>query len=405
MYVILFAVFIDLVGFGLIIPILPFITLDYGGGAFAGTGLMSIYALMAFLSGPFWGWLSDRIGRRPALTLTFLGGTISYFMLAHADSLAMLFLARGLSGAMAGNVGIVMAAMADLTDNENRGRAMGLIGGAFGLGFAVGPGLGGILAGVEGPSKIYYPGLLAATLAFSAMLLTWFQMRETYTDRGDGDKAAKEPVSAIFTGPARLMLFGMFAVTAIGQSISYSILPFWANAALGWDVVQVGLLMMTVGVLVFFIQTFLVGPLFRTVGEVAVVRYGALFHILGCVILVTVTPTPLVAYIAVPLVMTGLTVGFPALNSVLSQRAGRHQQGTALGFSNGLSALGRVVGPLYGGYVFLETQPEEPYLAVAAVGIITFLWTFVDGPIRRATGRAEATDTASDTEQREEKSD
>lgn len=141
MPVIIFAVFIDLLGFGIIIPILPFLTLKYGGDAFIGAALMSIYSLATFAAGPIWGRLSDRIGRRPALAATFFGSTIAYIMLAMSDSLVMLFVARAMSGMMAGNVGIAMAAMADLTDEKNRGRAMGLIGASFGLGFAFGPSL------------------------------------------------------------------------------------------------------------------------------------------------------------------------------------------------------------------------------------------------------------------------
>lgn len=378
MPVIIFAVFIDLLGFGIIIPILPFLTLKYGGDAFMGAALMSIYSLATFAAGPIWGRLSDRIGRRPALAATFLGSTIAYIALAMSDSLLMLFVARAMSGMMAGNVGIAMAAMADLTDEKNRGRAMGLIGASFGLGFAFGPFIGGLLGGVGGEANVFVPGLAAAGFSFTAMLLTARFMPETSKAKTEENpETPSEPLphwTRVLRAPGALALYAMFFVTAIGQSICFALTPFWANATLGWNQTQVGFLLAGVGLCVAAIQSLGVGPLFRLFGEVRSLILGALIHLAGIVILFLGPAHMVTAVIAFPMIMSGLTISFPALNSLISQRSDKRIQGTALGLSSGVSALGRVFGPLSGGFFFEGFSAYTPYLAVAVTGSIVLVW-------------------------------
>jgi len=383
MPVIIFAVFIDLLGFGIIIPILPFLTLKYGGDAFIGAALMSIYSLATFAAGPIWGRLSDRIGRRPALAATFFGSTIAYVVLAMSDSLLMLFVARAMSGMMAGNVGIAMAAMADLTDEKNRGRAMGLIGAAFGLGFAFGPFIGGLLGGVGGEANVFVPGLAAAVFSLCATVLTARFMPETSKKETDAHEhtAPLPHWTKVLRAPGALALYAMFFITAIGQSICFALTPFWANATLGWNQTQVGFLLAGVGLCVAAIQSLGVGPLFRIFGEVRSLILGAATHLLGIVILFAGPAHMVTAVIAFPMIMSGLTISFPALNSLISQRSDKRIQGTALGLSSGVSALGRVVGPLSGGFFFAGFSPYTPYLAVAITGSIVLIWAA--GEVRR----------------------
>lgn len=379
MPIILFAIFIDLLGFGIIVPILPFLTLKYGGDAMMGTALVSIYSLMTFLAGPLWGRLSDRIGRRPALAATFLGSTLAYIALAFSSNLVMLFIARAMSGMMAGNVGIAMAAMSDLTDENNRGRAMGLIGATFGLGFAFGPFIGGLLGSVGGEPNIFLPGLAAAAFSFTAMFLTARYMPETSQHKLHGDDEGQERTplphwTVVIRSPSQLTLFAMFFVTAIGQSICFAITPFWAQAMLGWDQVKVGFLLAGVGLCVAAIQSLAIGPLFKRFGELKSLMLGASAHLIGCAILIFGPGTVTTALIAFPLVMSGLTVSFPALNSIVSRRADKRLQGTALGLSSGMSALGRVFGPLAGGMVFAGYSANSPFFVVAATGAVAFIW-------------------------------
>lgn len=402
MPVILLAIFIDLVGFGMIVPLLPFLTLEYGGDTFTGTALISVYALAAFALGPIWGRISDRVGRKPTLAITFLGAALAYLMLAFSTSLWMVFVARAISGAMTGNIGIVMAVMADLTDEDNRGKAMGRIGGAFGLGFAFGPGLGGYLSSLGGESIVFLPGMAACGLSLLAMVLTAIYVPETNPaslekkDDGysDGEPGSTENASApssnwkdIILTPERLPLFIMFVVTAIAQSISFSISPFWMEAVLSWSELEVGFVLMGVGVLVFVFQVWLVGPLFRTVGEIRSLQFCAIFHITGCLVILFGPPSTLTVAIGFPLVLGALSVSYPALNSLLSRRTDRRIQGATLGLSNGVSSLGRIAGPLAAGVLFSTSSPGMPYVAVIAIGVVIFGWAWFEHmrrPFRKA---------------------
>lgn len=418
---ILFAVFIDLVGFGLIVPILPFLVLGEGGSTITGTLLVSIFSLMAFLSGPLWGRLSDRIGRRPALAIIFFGAMLSYLLLAFSTSLTMVFIARACSGTFAGNIGIVTAAIADMTTSQNRGKAMGYFGAVFGLGFAVGPGIGGVLGGLHGSSPIFYPGLMAAALSLTAMILTLIFVRETNPNAdtsakktraqaGTSRSVAVTPASsAVNAHPAASTpqtslegakaatstdapiiqrrgwrsliaqsggagLFLMFIVTSVSQSITFSIMPFWADAALQWNENQVGILMMSAGLGVACIQIFAVGPLFRIFGEVKSLILGLATQCLGLVFLFGLPASPLAAFLSFPFLMCGLTISFPGLNSIVSFKTDAKHQGAALGLANGLASLGRVMGPITAGFFFSAANPNGPFVIVMLLGAILLVW-------------------------------
>ncbi len=378
---ILFAIFIDLVGFGIIVPILPFLIDKYNGDTFTGTALISIYSLFALIGGPVWGRISDKFGRRPALAATFIGATLSYVTLAHADSLLWLFIARAMSGAMAGNVGIVMAAMADMTTPKNRGKAMGYVGAAFGFGFAFGPAIGGILGGNDGQVSIYLPALVAAALSTIAMILTIIFVPETNptsTQAHNTNSDSQTAWSAIFNASTGYIIFGIFILAAISQSITFSITPFWAKQVLLWDHKQVGFLLMGTGLTVAVIQAFAIGPLFQKLGEVTSLAIGAAINILGCLIIVLLPASVITALIGLPLVMSGLTISFPALNSILSLKVDDQLQGTALGFSNGLSAGGRVFGPLFAGTLFTTYSADTPFIFVAGMGVLLMIWTYYE---------------------------
>ncbi len=395
MPVILLAIFIDLVGFGMIVPLLPFLTLTYGADTFTGTALISVYALAAFAIGPVWGRISDRVGRKPTLAITFLGAALAYLMLALSNSLLMVFVARAISGAMTGNIGVVMAVMADLTDEDNRGKAMGRIGGAFGLGFAFGPGIGGYLSGLGGDNIIFLPGMVACGLSLLAMILTAIYVPETNPASLDEELAAPAPKDDtpsnswrdIILAPTRVSLFVMFVVTAVAQSISFSIAPFWMEGVLSWGPVDVGLILMGVGVLVFFFQVWLIGPLFKAIGEIRSLQFCAVFHVIGCLVLIFGPPEPITAAISFPLVLGALSVSYPALNSLLSRRTDRRIQGAALGLSNGVSSLGRIAGPLAAGLLFSAQSPGAPFMIVSVIGVAIFAWAWsehIKRPYRKA---------------------
>src|SRR5205085_6464960 len=171
MPILLLIVFIDLVGFGLVIPLLPFYAERFGASPLQMTLLFAVYSLMSMLAAPLWGRLSDRIGRRPVLMASMAAAALAYLWLGFATQLWMVFAARAFAGACAGNIAAAQAYIADVTPPEKRARGMGMIGAAFGLGFIVGPVLGGLLAGDDlATADLATPGLIAAGLSFIAFL-------------------------------------------------------------------------------------------------------------------------------------------------------------------------------------------------------------------------------------------
>lgn len=379
--IILFAIFVDIVGFGIIVPILPFLTMSYGGGAITGSALMAIYALMTFLGGPLWGRLSDKIGRRPTLIATFFGSVVAYTLLAFADSLEMLFLARGFAGLMAGNVGIAMAATADLTTPQERGKALGLVGAAFGFGFAMGPAIGGLLSGDAHTPSIMLPALVAAGASFIALSLTYLWFPETKPKEDALPDRVKIPArkayKMIILPYANLFVLMIVVVSSMAQSSSFSISPWWAQAVLGWSQVEVGFLLMAAGIIIAVIQSSAVGPMFRKFGEAKTLAIGNIIQMIGCIMLM-LTPGSYQAFIALPLVYAGLTFTFPALNALISKRTPSNLQGTALGLSQGLSSLGRVIGPLMAGGLFEYYTPVTPFMMIGAFGVIIIGWAMWD---------------------------
>lgn len=379
--IILFAIFVDIVGFGIIIPLLPFLTIAYGGDAIVGAWLMGIYSLMTFLGGPLWGRLSDKIGRRPTLIATFFGSTCAYILLAFSDSLEMLFFARAFAGLMAGNVGIAMAATADLTTPQERGKALGLVGAAFGFGFSIGPAIGALLSGEAGAPSILMPGLISAGASLCAMMLTFLWFPET---KAKEDKTlvkekipAKAAYKAIILPYANLFVLMIVLVASMAQSSSFFISPWWAQSVLGWHQYEVGFLLMAAGIIIAVIQSTMVAPMFRRFGEARTLAIGNVIQMIGCIMLMLPAGT-YQAYIALPLIYAGLTFTFPALNALISKRTPSNLQGTALGFSQGISSLGRLIGPLTASSLFEYYTPVTPFMMIGAFGIIIIGWAIWD---------------------------
>src|ERR1700691_530374 len=191
MGVLFFIVFIDLVGFGEVMRLLPYYALDFHASPLAVTSMMSCYSLGQFFSSPLLGRLSDRIGRKPVILASLVCSIASYVWLGFASALWMLFAARLLAGAGAGNIAAAQAYVTDVTPPEGRAKGMGLIGAALGLGFTVGPALGGLAAGGDaGGAHLAYPAFLAALLSAAAFALTWFRLEESLTRAARPDLVA-----------------------------------------------------------------------------------------------------------------------------------------------------------------------------------------------------------------------
>ncbi|MFQ5533629.1 MAG: MFS transporter [Sphingomonadales bacterium] len=371
MPILFLTVLLDFVGFGIIIPMLPFFGLQFGATATEVTMLFAVYSAVQFFSGPFWGRLSDRIGRRPVLLLTLLGASLAYAAFGLATSLPMLFLARGLSGLMAGNMGVAHAIVADLTTPEGRAKGMGILGAATSLGFVFGPILGSLLLGPD-PAAIdhSFPAFTAAALSAGAFVLGLFMLKESLPRKA----RAKRPTG----GPSRFKVKRLVAkhrviavlvlqlmVLSYVVSQMTAIFPLWSQSRFGWGPKDISYLFALIGLFVAVIQGGMVGILTKNLGEARVLLIGASIEIAGLIAIV-VADTPVAAALGCILTFAGSTMCSPVLTSLISRKTAPEHQGGMLGTANAAASLGRIVGPPFGGVAYEFLGHGSPF-AVAAL--------------------------------------
>src|SRR5689334_13595048 len=254
MLVLFLIAFVDLVGFGIVIPLLPFYGERFGASPEVITLLMATFSLCQFIGAPLWGRLSDRLGRRPVLVVSLAFSVLSYLMLGFAHALWMLFAARALAGLTAGNIAAAQAYIADVTTPDNRAKGMGLIGAAFGLGFIAGPAIGGLMAGASADrANLLAPALLAAGLSGTALLGTLLLLKESLTPemrvrlstvrRMGRVEAARRFLARVTLG--RLILLGFLMVASFAAM--ESTFALWAQHVFGYGPSHTGMLFAYVG--------------------------------------------------------------------------------------------------------------------------------------------------------------
>jgi DHA1 family tetracycline resistance protein-like MFS transporter len=375
MAVLFFIVFIDLLGFGIIIPQLPFYGVHFGASPAAVTLLMSCYSLAQFIMSPVLGRLSDRIGRRPVLMVSMACSCLAYLWLGFASALWMLFAARLIAGAGAGNIAAAQAYVTDITGPEGRAKAMGMIGAAFGLGFTIGPWLGGVVAGADPtPADLQRPAFLAAGLSAIAFLLVIAILRESRPQAGVPARANRWELArtAMRRPMLRLLILLFFAITAAfaGMETTFAL---WTKDAFGWGPEQVGWLFFYVGCVLIVVQGGLIGPLSRRLGEARLVIIGSASIALGLGMVTLSVDLPLLLFASACLAL-GMGLLNPSISSLISRQAGADERGGILGVSQSGASLARVVGPAIAGPLFELLGRNAPYYAGALVmlGVLGF---------------------------------
>jgi DHA1 family tetracycline resistance protein-like MFS transporter len=366
-------VLIDLIGFGVIIPLLPFYAEYFRATPDVVTLVMATYSLAQLFSAPLWGSLSDRIGRRPVLLFSLGGATLSYVGLGFADELWILFAARAFGGAMAGNIAAAFAYVADVTTPENRAKGMGLVGAAFGLGFIAGPAIGGVLAGPDAANADFQsPAFAAAGLSFAAFAMAIFLLKESLAPElrrrtASGPRTRYWPfMIETLRRPHLGLLIGVSFLATLVFAGMEATFAMWSERQFGWGPEQNGYLFAFVGILIAAVQGGLIGPLVRRFGEERLILQGTVALALGLVIIpLSESLAPLVA--AMVIAAYGFSVTTPSLNSLISLRVGATEQGGVLGVARAATTLSRVVGPVCAGVLFAVFGKEWPFFAGAAV--------------------------------------
>jgi DHA1 family tetracycline resistance protein-like MFS transporter len=365
MPVLFLIVLIDLIGFGLVIPLLPFYAERFSATPQQVTILMATFSAMQMLAAPIWGRLSDRAGRRVVLMTSMSAAALAYLWFAFADALWMLFAARALAGICAGNIAAAQAYIADVTLPEKRARGMGMIGAAFGLGFIIGPALGGVLAGHDlATADLRAPGLLACGLSLVALLGVLLVLKESLP-AGLPPRPRKSRLAALRDALARkslarlLVVFFLAILAFGGMEATFAL---WAMAQFGWGPAQIGYIFTYIGVLSAVMQGGLIGRLTARFGEEKLLVAGLALIALGLLALPAAHDLP-VLVVAVSALALGMGAMQPSLNSLISRRAGAEEQGEVLGVAQSVASLSRVLGPLFAGALFAGLGRDSPFLA------------------------------------------
>lgn len=373
-------VLLDLIGFGIVIPILPFLSPQLGANKLDIALIIVTYAACSGVSGPFWGRLSDRLGRKPVIMVCLAGAALSYAMLALASQLWMIFAARAFAGIMAGNLGVAMAMTSDITTPEQRARGMGLIGTAFGLGLVLGPMLGGLLAGEDG-SSFTLPCLVAGGMSLLAIVAAALWLPESVSaerraaHRRQQRAGKQQSVLAMLRASGNRMLVFQFLVHAAAISSVTYLVPLWLGDLLGWRAREVGIVFGVQGAIMVLLQGGLLGLLVRWLGEWRLLR-GCIVIFLAGLLLALFARSMSWMLAAAYLAMSGATLCMPLLNSITSQRTPPAWRGRMLGTTSSAASWGRVAGPLLAGGNLAAFGYSGAWLGCMAIVLCYLGWAF-----------------------------
>ena len=377
-------VLISLLGFGVTVVPFPLVAEQMGASdfwkTFGGAGVFSLFQLLAT---PAWGRFSDAFGRKPILVGSLAGTVVAYVWQAYANDLMSLLVARAFAGIMSGNLAAAFAYATDVTDTKNRAKGLGIVGSAFGIGFALGPPLGGFL-GVDaaGVPSLHTVSLVAAALATIALVGSVLFLKESLAPElrrpmgGQGGLTADagavsgvSPLKAFVSNPALSGLLLASLVVAVGGGALQSVFQFWGRDMFGFTLREVGLQFMVFALFSAVGQGGLVGPLARRFGE----KRLAIMSIIGVtfgLVLFAVAWHPGVVWAA--MIVFGLASGLftPAVTSLMSFEADPRSRGAVMGIFNASSSAGRIVGPAVSGPVYFSFGPAAPFIASAVLTVI-----------------------------------
>ncbi len=373
-----------MLGFGMIIPLIPFYIDSFGASGSELGLLMATFAAMQFLFAPLWGQLSDRHGRKGVLMIGILGYAVSQLLFGLSTELWMLFASRALAGILsAATLPTAMAYIGDSTSDEDRGGGMGMLGAAMGVGMVLGPGLGGWLA----TQSLSLPFFIAAGLSALMLPFVWLALPESLPKeaRTQGGKGLQGPQfgemwKALF-GPIGFLLILAFLVS-YGLANFEAVFGLYALQRYDYGPARVGTILTVIGLASALVQGGLTGPLTKRWGEVAIIRASLLGSAIGFVLMLQAE-----TYVAVLLTVSFFIISNallrPAVSALISQRASGGQ-GVAMGLNNSFMSLGRMVGPSWAGFVF-DSNISYPYWSGSFIMLIGFFlslgWLKGESPV------------------------
>ena len=366
-------VFIDLLGFGLILPLLPFYAESFGASGLVVGLLIASYSLMQFIGAPILGRLSDKWGRRPVLLLSQLGTFVGFIILGVANSLLLLFLARIVDGVSGANLSTAQAYISDVTEEKDRAKSFGLIGAAFGLGFILGPAAGGWLS----TFGYQVPAFVAAGLSALTMVLTYIMLPEPVRKGGVANARRPFSIEALkraITHPAVGSLLAIGFTFGVAFTMFQTSFALFAASRLGFTEQETGFVLAYVGVLSVIMQVVVVSRLVKKLGErqSLVISIAALALGLG---LMSMVQTPLALLVVMPIMSFGGGATTPVLTSLITKSVDRTEVGGMLGITSSVDSAGRIVAPIVGNGL-LAVNNALPSLAGAFLLLIPLYIAF-----------------------------
>ncbi|MGG1397053.1 MFS transporter [Bacillus salipaludis] len=371
--ILFFVMFLVMIGFGIIIPVLPFYAEQIGASPTELGLLMAVYSFMQLIFAPIWGRVSDRIGRKPVMMIGIAGLGISFLIQGLSTQLWMLFAARILGGILSSaNMPTAMAYVADITTEENRGKGMGIIGAATGLGFVFGPAVGGIFSKIS----LGLPFLLASASSFITLILVFLLLKES----SEKKSVEKRPsLLEAFNGPTS-SLFVMQLLISLSLSGLEATFAYFAAKKAGMDTVELGYVFMIMGFASAIIQGGLVGRLTKKYGERMVIQGGIIVSAIGFGLILLVNSF-LTAAVYLTIFGIGNGVIRPSVSALLTKTS-TAGHGSSTGLLSSFDSLGRIIGPPLGGWLFSITI-GLPYISGAVLSVLALILFQIYRPVAK----------------------
>jgi MFS family permease len=380
-------VFLYLVGFGIIIPILPLLGTELGGSASQVGWLMAIFSFMQFVFAPLWGYFSDRHGRRPILVSCLIGEALTYVWFAFARDFTSLFLARMLAGFFGASLSTASAYISDITPPKERSKGMAIIGAAFGLGFVIGPALGGLLIKIGNgfsPDPLMgstFASLFVAGLCLVTFIFAYFKLPESLTEerRLETKLQNKKHRFTLLIDKLKIPTLNTLILTffcnTLGMASMEATLVLFVGAHFGWTAMDVSFGFAYVGVVMIITQGYLVRKLIPKLGERKMAVLGLILFSMG---MAGIAISNSINMLAVAMTFLAFGNGFsnPSLMGSISLVSSEQEQGVNMGVAQSASSLGRILGPIMGGFCFDKISDRSPFLLAAAIGIMALILLF-----------------------------
>lgn len=386
--------FVDMLGFMMVLPLLPFYALKLRATAETIGWLIASFSIAQLLAAPLWGRVSDRYGRRPALLIGLSASAVAYLVFGLASSVWLLFLSRLVQGAGGGTTGVAQAYVADTVEPADRARALGWLSAATSAGVMVGPAIGSFAAHFGQAA----PGMLAAALCLINVFFAWRWLPESYQKRtGEAARARRPPwhpawLALRHPGTAIGRLLWIYGVGMLAFASMTSVLALYLGAEFGITEKTIGYIFLYVGILSFVMRSLLLGPIVDRIGETWAMRIGTVLLVLG----LALYPLPRDLWtlaLVIPLVPIGTALLFPATTSLMSRAADPRELGTTMGVAQTFAGLARVAAPILATVTFQRLGHGWPFYVaagyVALVGIMAFQ-VEVQSSVSRAAKGAEA---------------